>query len=342
MFTDFHAYSGFTEFSKPAPNYKNDRFMTQCRTLEHILSEAVKSHSPVIFGGDLFHTRQKVPVFDFNKIYAIFAKYNQVPIYLLQGNHDMVNNQMGSESSIDTFGFLSNIEVIKNPATRKVAPNLKVYFMPYGEDVKYIKDKLKEFANDAEQTPMSTLLVAHLGINGATINGTQSDSPLMTGDFYPDSFDFIYMGHYHKRQMLDNRSNFIYGGSTLQNSFSDSGESKGYDLLSFEKGQKANDEFMTLDTPRFITLDEWGEQAKAEVAKGNYVRVRIPADQVSQVKESSMDLSHVRTEPVKDFKLNSRIGITADDTPVQVVTKYLKENGLSDLKDLAKSVLGTV
>lgn len=338
LFTDFHASSGFSEFSKSDEVYKNNRFRIQCECLEYILNQAEKLNLPVIFGGDLFHTRQKVPVFDFNKIYSIFAN-TTVPIYLLRGNHDSINNLMGSESSIDTFKFLPNITVISEPEVIRIN-DLNLYFMPYGEDTKAIKEKLKEFAEDSVNYS-NTLLVSHLGIQGATINGTVSDSPLMTGDFYPNSFNFIYMGHYHKRQKLGNLNNFIYGGSTIQNSFSDSGESKGYDILDFENS-KVTDTFYPLDTPKFITVDKWDDYAKQEIDSGNYVRVRIPADQVETIKNSDVDQTLVRTEPIKSFELNSRIGITTEDAPIDIVSKYLSSKQLDEYLPLAKKVLETL
>jgi len=38
----------------------------------------------VIFGGDLFHVRQKVDIFDFNTIFRIVANHPKVETYLLR------------------------------------------------------------------------------------------------------------------------------------------------------------------------------------------------------------------------------------------------------------------
>lgn len=98
--------------------------------------------------------------------------------------------------------------------------------MPYGEDKKFIREKLKEFSEIANRQGNQSLLVGHLGINGAELMGTKAEGEFNAGDFYPDIFDFIYMGHYHKRQRINGLDTFIYGGSTIQNTFSDAGQEK--------------------------------------------------------------------------------------------------------------------
>ena len=336
LFTDFHAYSGFTEFSDSDKEYKNSRFRNQCEVLDGILNTAEKENIPVIFGGDLFHVRQKVDIFDFNNIFRIFANHPKVEVYLLRGNHDSINNLMGSPSSIDSFNFLPNVKVITNP--EKIYINhVNVFFMPYGEDKDFIRNKLKEFSDTANRQGNQSLLVGHLGINGAELMGTKAEGEFNAGDFYPDIFDFIYMGHYHKRQRINGLDTFIYGGSTIQNTFSDAGQDKGYDILSFD-GNTVYDKFITSSSPKFFTFSNYDDTVKEVIDRGNFVRINAPEEEVKKISLSEDDESKVRISPIKNFDVNSRLDISPDDSVTEVVAKFLKDKGIDALEE-AKEVL---
>lgn len=336
MFTDFHAYSGFTEFSDSDKEYKNSRFRNQCEVLNGIFNKAEDENLPVIFGGDLFHVRQKVDIFDFNNIFRIIGNHPKVETYLLRGNHDSINNLMGSPSSIDSFNFLPNVKVITNPETIKIS-NVNVFFMPYGEDKNFIREKLKEFSEIASNSDSKSLLVGHLGINGAELMGTKAEGEFNAGDFYPDIFDFIYMGHYHKRQYINNRKDFIYGGSTIQNTFSDAGQDKGYDILTFyDKG--VDDNFVLSRSPKFFTFDHYDEKVKDEISKGNFVRINAPEEEINSINISDSEESKVRLSPIKEFDVNKRLDISPEDSTTEIVAKYLKDKGIDALEE-AKEVL---
>ena len=336
FFTDSHFSAHFTEFSKPDKDYLNSRFKIQCQTLINIMELAKSRKLPIIFGGDMFDIRNQIDIEDFNHIYQIFAEYPEVTCYLLRGNHDSVNNLMGSPSSIDMFRYLPNKQVISNPQHFKIN-QVDFYFMPYGEDVEAIKAKLSEFANQAKQNDNS-VLVAHLGVNGANMNGITSKSKFMPNDFHPDVFNLIYLGHYHYRQFIKSKQttykNMFYGGSLFQNSFSDSGSHKGYDLIDVENG-KFTDDFVLTNNPEFYTVFDWDDQAENLVKKGNYVRLQTND---AKVVDQAKDKANVRTELQKVFKINSRLDIKSNDSPLMITKKYLDKNKI-DAFDEAKELL---
>ena len=335
FFTDSHFSAHFTEFSKPDKDFINNRFRIQCNTLIKLLELAKDKSLPVIFGGDMFDIRNQIDIEDFNHIYSIFSNYPEVKCYLLRGNHDSVNNLMGSPSSIDMFKCLPNKNVISNPE-HIVIDHVDFYFMPYGENISEIKSKLKEFAESARENDNS-VLVAHLGVNGAKMNGIISKSELMSNDFYPDIFNMVYLGHYHARQVFDkNHKNMFYGGSLFQNSFSDSGSHKGYDLVDINSGT-FKDSFVKTNNPEFYTVFNWDEQAKKLVDQGNYVRLQT--NDSKDVKQAQ-DNSNVRTELQKTFKINSRLDIKSNDSPLIITKKYLDKNKIDAFKE-AKELLSS-
>ena len=344
LFTDFHAHL-FMEFAKHDDNYYTDRFKIQCKVLEDMLSRAAKEDLGVIFGGDLFHKRAAVDVRVFNMIYGIFAKYapNIPYIYLLRGNHDSYDNSMGSESSLDTFTALGdNVHVVSTPEAFDIDDKIEdagvhLAFMPYGEDIKDMKDQLHSFSQDLDPKKFN-LLVAHLGIDGAKQGQSNHRlaSAFALSDMYPDKFNLVYLGHYHLRQNL--ADNVWYGGSTMQLSFNDEGQTKGYDIIHLD----GRVEFVPVDTPKFVTLTDWNDKIAKE-NKGNYIRLRLPEAVAKKIPDSVSkdELSNIRVEAQVDQTVDTRLDIDADDTPAAVVSKFMDEY-YPDTKQLALEVLQEV
>lgn len=337
LFTDFHAHL-FQEFSKPDPKYYTDRFKQQCEVLETMLKRASREKRIVIFGGDLFHKRGAVDVRVFNKIYNLFSNYcATIPaIYLLRGNHDSYDNSMGSVSSLDTFSTLKNTCVISKPmvinTNFKIAGKPLVFsFMPYGEDIDAMKQKLEEMSHTDNHN--YNMLVAHLGIDGARQGRSvhRLASAFSLSDMYPDSFDKVYLGHYHARQFL--ADNVWYGGSTMQLSFNDEGETKGYDLIEDD----GSSSFVEVKAPKFITLTEWNDKSR-EIAKDNYIRLQVPKNVAQLVTESKDAPSTVRVEAQSNSKVNLRVKISADDSPVKIVNTYM-DKYYPEQKSLANEII---
>ena len=323
FFTDFHAHL-FQEFAKADPDYYTDRFKEQCGVLDAMLSKASEENLEVVFGGDLFHKRGAVDVRVFNKVYGIFSKYaSRIPhTYLLRGNHDSYDNSMGSVSSLDTFTTLPNTTVISMPesfeTTTTVTVNgdekrVKLFFMPYGENIQDMKDKLKEFSL-AVNSNNYNILVAHLGVDGAKQGRSvhRLAGAFTLDDMHADAFDYVYLGHFHARQKL--APNVFYGGSTMQLSFNDEGQEKGYDVLT-HSGFK----FFPVHTHQFITLTDWGKKSQ-ELAKDNYIRLQVSKSVAKEALEAGAPT--VRVEAKADTEAKMRIDITAEDSPERVVSKY--------------------
>jgi len=343
FFTDFHAHL-FMEFAKHDDEYYTDRFKEQCAVLEHILATAAKNKYILVFGGDLFHKRGAVDVRVFNKVYALFQKYaQQIPdTYLLRGNHDSYDNSMGSESSLDTFTALG-IHVVSKP--EEVLTDLTVNdkpvqlnFMPYGEEIKDMKAELKAQADKLVDDHMN-LLVAHLGIDGAKqgLSTHPLASAFSLSDMYPDKYSYVYLGHYHLRQHL--ADNVWYGGSTMQLSFSDEGQEKGYDVLHTD----GTWEFVPLNdmNHQFVTVKGL-DNIKDLNKETNYIRLRVSENDVKKMdeaKEFGEDVpANIRVEAQVENAVDARLDITADDSPASVVGKFTDEF-YPDMKQLALDVL---
>ena len=329
FFTDFHAHL-FSEFAKPSDNFYTDRFETQMKVLREILFEASNRNYGIIFGGDLFHKRTAVDIRVFNSVYLAFADYcDKIPfIYLVRGNHDSFDNSMGSASSLDTFKTLNHVEVISNPTVAEVEikdTKTNLFFMPYGEEIDEMKSRLKAFGEEAKDK--DSILVAHLGIDGASqgLSNHRLASAFTLEDLHPESYSFVYLGHFHARQALLDSPQVFYGGSTMQLTFNDEGQDKGYDLYDGETLT-----FVPVRTPHFMTFDHWGEDTQQAIDRGDYIRLQLSESEAKELtteakQEDSNLLDNIRVEAQANYEVHTRLDIKADNTPVQVTDTYTKK-----------------
>ena len=87
----------------------------------------------------------------------------------------------------------------------------------------------------------------------------------------------------------------------------------------------------------FTLFFNWDEQAKKLVDQGNYVRLQTND---SKDVEQAQDNSNVRTELQKTFKINSRLDIKNNDSPLIITKKYLDKNKIDAFKE-AKELLNS-
>lgn len=360
LFTDFHAHI-WQEFSKPDKEYVTDRFHRQIDALNYMLDYATENELDVLFAGDMFHKRGAVDTRVFNGVFNCFASHEKVPhIYLISGNHDMVNNRMGAPSSLDALNELSNITVI-NGVKSFETPEAYFYLMSYGEETETMLGYLNDAKKQAEKIKSKpTIFSSHLGINGAKQGATthRLASTFSAKDTSPEVFNLVYLGHYHERQEIyndkqgyvyQNDDNYVpdeltfehealYGGSTMPVSFSDENQIKGFDVVTYTLPMKRT--FHTIPAPKFVTLTDWNENLIKE-HKNDYVRLQLPVAKAKKVAKEEQENSSVRVEATTEYKVTTRLPIEAKDSPIEVTKKYMdklypkqKEDALNVLESV--------
>jgi DNA repair protein SbcD/Mre11 len=342
LFTDFHAHI-WQEFSKPDDEYVTDRFHKQVDTLNYMLDYATNNDLDILFAGDMFHKRGAVDTRVFNAIFESFVKHNKVNhIYLIVGNHDMINNRLGAASSLDSFNILDNVTVVNGISSFETA---EAYFflMSYGEDTAYILDKLKEAKAFARaRTDKPTIFSSHLGINGAKQGATthRLASTFSAKDISPEYFNLVYLGHYHERQEIYNDKKgyvyqrddndvpdeltftheALYGGSTIPVSFSDENQIKGFDVVTYTLPMTRT--FHAISAPKFVTLKSWNNKI-AQEHKHDYIRLQLPEQEAKKVSKAEINNASLRVEVTSQYKVNTRLPIEAKDSPIEVTKKYM-------------------
>jgi DNA repair exonuclease SbcCD nuclease subunit len=327
FFTDLHAHI-FEDFAKPDPEFVNDRFRAQMDTLHKVFHIAIENNATVVFGGDLFHKRGKIDDIVFNSVYDVFAEYSNVKTHMVRGNHDSRTNQTVTEHWLKPFRHLPHVEVHDVPQIAfesNDGSELFIYAIPYSDDTVLLKQAIEQYADHAKERPEThSLLVGHIGVDGSEVGrySHRLEGAFKIGDLFPDVFDYVALGHYHKRQFLGGLDNVFYGGNTIQTSFSDEGQDKGVFLIDFEKGGKP--EFIPIPNKKFITLTSVPDDAQ-EIIDNNYVRFVIPQNLATEIEVFKEESDNIRIEVQREYKTETRIEIGMESTEEQIVEAYTKE-----------------
>lgn len=337
FFTDSHFHL-FTDFSSPNEQYVNDRFKEQIEALQKVFDIAREEKSDVIFGGDLFHKRNSVDTRVYNNIFKVFARNRDIDVYMLRGNHDSVTNSLYTSSSIEPIGYLPNVHIFSSPDTFSFT-DVNLVFEPYGDETEEIKEHIKG-SYDENKT---NILVAHLGVEGSL---TGKGSHRLEGafgyqDLLPDNYDFILLGHYHRRQYFKNPNHF-YGGSLMQQSFSDEQEANGVHLIDTEK---LTTEFIEIKTRRFITIqgDSIPDNIEELINQGHFIRFVGSREQAKVIElENKEETSNIRVEVQKEYTIEKRIENEVTDEPIDIAKGFADKyypNAKSEIVECLKEVL---
>lgn len=228
--------------------------VTETKELIDKINLAVDRLKPtfVVILGDLLHTHEKIHVTPFNlasKLITTLAE--KVKVFLIIGNHDLLNNQqfLTSNHAFNSFKKFDNVTVCDRVIV-KIIENEKFVFCPFvppnrfEEALNTIKIKGKDWVD-------ATCIFAHQEFYGCRFN------PVMTsteGDIWLKDSPLVVSGHIHDEQWL--QDNIYYTGSSMQHAFGESAN-KTIAFFSFEKNKKFNLEKINLQMrkKKIIYLD---------------------------------------------------------------------------------------
>jgi DNA repair exonuclease SbcCD nuclease subunit len=160
-----------------------------------------------------------------------------ISVYIVAGNHDQAN-KAGTITSLDAFSNTANVY-------KDYAVVGDMAFIPFRES----KAEMVEMFNQAAKDKAKHIF-AHAAVNGAFIGDAEycPKEQLEVSDVKPERFKQVWLGHYHRAQML--APNMMYCGNPCAMSFEDSDE-KGF----WGVDTSAKDPvFVTSNSPKFIQL----------------------------------------------------------------------------------------
>lgn len=301
VFSDHHAHP-FSYGAKEVLHggvLTNSRLVESCNVLKQ-MSDYARAHNirTVVFGGDLFHTRESVSTDAYN---ATLAELQGLTAgrqtFFLTGNHDYFDRE-GKVHSLEGLKYWkSDLTVVDWRSPLRVetrgsrSDSYTLCFVPYTEDKALAQRTLKEHADAVTASPK--LLIAHLGMQGAKVGSDYvlvNDADVSVDDIRTEAFAGCLFGHYHAHQQLF--GNGWYIGASHQHNWGDVNTTRGFlhvrvfvDHIDFT--------FIESDAPRFLAIKE-ADVKNTTIRKKDFVKV------FTSKKMNDKELSGVRTDAVAE------------------------------------------
>jgi DNA repair protein SbcD/Mre11 len=231
-FADLHV--GMENYGKLDPQTGiSSRIRDFLDRLDEIVDFALAHEADlVIFAGDAFKTRDPDPTQQREFARRIKRLADQVPLFMLVGNHD-IPGIAARATSIDIFRTLevSNIMVGRNIGSQVVQTRRGPVFLGWvpfpvrgrliaqedhrGASVEeldravgaLISGELADLAKLAGEQDMPRVLVGHFSVSGATYGSERSvmlgrDLVIQKSALSDSNWDYVALGHIHKHQNL--------------------------------------------------------------------------------------------------------------------------------------------
>jgi len=304
-----------------------------------------------------------------------------IPVFMVVGNHDMPN-AVGKATATEIFHTLevANVYVSGKPELYRIETKsgvIQIASLPWlrrsallsREETKslnfeQINDKMQQVLTNQIASHVSKLdpslpaiLAAHVGVATATVGSERlmaigQEHFLLPGIIANPAFDYIALGHIHKRQVLNENPPVVYSGSLERVDFGEEKDDKGFYTVDIEPDGQAGRrnvsyEFHRIEGRRFRTInviispedaDPTASAVKAinqDGVKDAIVRLQIslPAEMEGQIRDSEIRdalkgayYSTVSKDIAKETR--TRLGQTSVEeiTPAEALKTYLEAN----------------
>jgi DNA repair exonuclease SbcCD nuclease subunit len=233
----------------------------------------------IVVLGDILHSHENLHTEALNQANILVESLRKISkVYLLVGNHDMINNSqfLTSNHWMNVFKEWENVVVVDNvveTTVRNESTIRKFVFVPYVPNGRF-----REALNTLE-TPYddSTIIFAHQEFKGVKMGAITS----VHGDEWDEKDPFVVSGHIHSHQLLG--TNILYTGSSLQNAY---GESENNYLFVYNNNDSNNGvvserDFIKvdLDLPRkvivYSTIENIESTIKNTVSSNKKTKISI-------------------------------------------------------------------
>ncbi len=299
-----------------------------------------------------------------------------IPVFLLVGNHDLPN-AIGRATTVEIFDALEvqNVIVASRPGTSLIETRngpLQIVSLPWArrsallsrDDYKnlsfdQLNQRLEQILTDHLFTEIRSLnpglpaiLAAHVWLSTADPGSERSmmagrEHVLLQSSVANPAFDYVALGHIHKKQVLGNNPPLVYPGSLQSIDFGDEGQEKGFyvmeidpsgaqghRLLSYDFHQVSDRPFLTIevnadsDDPTAAVLQAISRRKTADAIVR--VRIKVPASRDGLIQETEIRRALKEAHSVtisRDVEREHRIRLSQRSaegmTPVEVLKAYL-------------------
>lgn len=230
--------------------------------------------------GDTYNDRKAIDINVYNLCIDVFEDIaKEIPIYIINGNHDLAKKTNEGNTSLRSLEYIPNITLITEPTYISINANDKkssIIAIPYLGNCELENDYLINYSGKAKFAIMHTELSKMKMDNGM----------LITGGANPDIFKgLIFSGHIHRRQ---ESKKAIYVGSPYHLNKGDIGNKNGIYVLDFKTNKYSFSEntyspiYHSLSIEDFANMNDSDRQS---FLNNNYNFILIPEDDLADWKK---------------------------------------------------------
>lgn len=236
---------------------RRDRGRDFQKALLHIVNQAIKTNSPILFGGDLLDTTRPSP-WTMAFLLSLHRKLAAagVPMYVVNGNHDFTEpswiDVVQEEAEVDIIG---GIKLIDNKLVKIPGTTVSVYGVP--------SIRKEEFLAKRSEWPEADILLCHQPIKEFCEFPMET---ALTFDQLPSRYKMIVVGDIHvtDEKLTPAGVRVVSPGSTELCQKSESAE-KSFFLLPIKGGELGTLEKQVIPTRRVLCLRVVTEEDMPEV-----------------------------------------------------------------------------
>jgi DNA repair protein SbcD/Mre11 len=383
-FADLHL--GVENYGKIDPNTGlSSRLNDFLASFDEMVNYALEIKADlVLFCGDAYKTREPTQTQqrEFAKRVNRLAMAD-IPVFILTGNHDLPN-AIGRATATEIFDTLTvkNVYVTSKPDIYKIntpggviqiaaLPWLKRSALLTRDDTRNLnmeqvtfkmQDALTQVITEkaAELDPtLPAILAAHVLVGDAKVGrGSESlmsigrEPTVLLGNIALPAFDYVALGHIHKRQVLNEQPPVVYSGSLERIDFGEEKDEKGFYVVDItldkSSGKKhVSYEFHPVKARRFLTIEVEVNNDEADPTASILTAIRNQKESVAnavvrlsitvpstlknqlrnnEIKEALKDAHNfsVSRDIVKETRLRIGSQPAEDITPGEALKAYLE------------------
>lgn len=357
VFSDLHAHN-YQAYSKPTPSGGNTRLLDTMRVLSFIREKSQETGiKDVIFAGDLFESKNRIPVVVLNAIYRELDEWRaeDMTLIMIPGNHDLAVRS-GDEHALEVLQEFGMVSLISVPSwvrwETSTGEIVGVTAVPF-------RERFKESWFDIMQDGLGVtsdslrICVAH-GIVQGSLSRLDDDTPLSyhtNESLIPLSwlspFDFSIIGHVHLPQVIEDK--ILIPGQSWQQFPHEGKQDRGIWEVEVEKGKKPFLKKHSVEgVPRFVSAvvsregslrwkvgDGGGD---IHPSKGNIVLlapedVQVPSKVLSDTERSFLEYGAVYVEvlPPESIAITEqpRVVVDVKESPYITLKKTISSGHVS-------------
>jgi exonuclease SbcD len=303
----------------------NSRIIDQLNILEWTLSRAIEfDANNIIITGDIFNDPKPHPT-----IISLFVSWLKkctdcdIDVHIIAGNHDVLRSGQFYISALDIISAadMEGVYVYKSMSTL-ITPGASFTLMPFrdrrsfntdsnAEALKLMQDKMPYELSGIDLS-VAKIVVGHLAIEGSIPVGDEIDD--VVNELYcPVSmfkgYDFVWMGHVHKPQIMSKSPFIAHIGSMDKSDFSEADHKK--TIVIFDPEENIPYKYLEIPTRQL-----------------NQISVSVP-DHITDT--TSYVIKNLKEKQLDLTKSIVRLNVSFDSSDVVSVDRSAIEKCLNDL-----------